>query len=946
MSFPSRLRAFTGNLKKAHPKFEDRLNIFFDSIGFTEDFPPVFQKNALLRSHAVKDNVWGMIEFDESIRRLIDSPLVQRLRGIRQNGLTHLTYPSATHTRFAHTLGVYYSAMRLISEIEKTCDLSSERTDAAPLHATKPNRNTIELLKRAAILHDVGHGPFSHVSEALFSPGDNDLSLGGVPLNELLRQFRLDYFDIRHPNGSARPSGGKKLSEIISCLFICSNRFQTFYRSVVDQINLNDEPDVYNISTLILGDRIVEDDLATPAILSSAIDADKIDYMIRDAAACGISLSIDPSRTFQGAGIYSLPVRDDPYFGEKNLTNTNNVSVFVIDKSGSDTYFQVGVSRLSLYSRVYHHPLTRNAEFKFNDLLKNMQANDHSLKDILRIWSMSEGEIFHAAQNSSDTQIRHEARDFIWRHLPKRAANLELAALTFCTLGPHTSKFETSFATLVTDFLYPTFEEIQFVEGISKRMRDIGKVIESPIPKHHAINLRFIPPPGSDEAIIGNTRLIDRASQRLVKCEFHVPSYLQAGALSERRSYIVADEGLREIAAVATALEILNRGRDREAFKPTITDENKTSNEFLPRQIGFLPILDMSKVSNTCKISQKKISEILMSLEQKTPTDPALRLLNRPYPSTQTLALVDKFSSFQGAKGWHINQSHFLNFIAQFPSHLRPDVLRLLEHFHIFNREKICTDIQKAIDQAKIEKSAGRAFVVPFTMNSGHLTLSFMRDSVRFPDDTWTLKDSLRAALADIRKGDWIVFVDDHAASGTQVHRRLSQWVKGGMYEGGDTKLEHNYLNAFKESNIAFAFAAMADQGKDVIKRISSELDLKIKAIACGVSFKEFSLRNVLADMADLKEFLMLVGTGLMLPRFASLGFKRRVAAAKNFSLGYQNAEGGLVTELNVPTSTYTAFWRPGFYDPTGRYRTCAASHFPWMPLFIRSSHIDQVCLF
>lgn len=224
----------------------------------------MFAKGPLLRSHAVKDNVWGMIEFDETIRRLVDSPLVQRLRGIRQNGLSHLTYPTATHTRFAHTLGVYASAMKLLGEIEKTHDLNKDRTDYASLRASRPSRDTSELLKRAAILHDIGHGPFSHVSETLFSPDGTSFLFADIPLNELLRQFRLDYFDVRRSTGAARASGDKKLSEIISCLFLCSDRFQKFYESAVGQINLNDEPDVFNIGTLILGDRISEDDLATP----------------------------------------------------------------------------------------------------------------------------------------------------------------------------------------------------------------------------------------------------------------------------------------------------------------------------------------------------------------------------------------------------------------------------------------------------------------------------------------------------------------------------------------------------------------------------------------------------------------------------------------------------------------------------------------------------------
>jgi deoxynucleoside triphosphate triphosphohydrolase SAMHD1 len=175
--FPGRVKHFIETLNRDYPSFNAQLNTFFDAIGFTKDFPPVFQRGPLLRSHAVKDNVWGMIEFDEPIRRLVDSPLVQRLRGIRQTGLTHLTYPTATHTRFAHTLGVYATTTRLLTEINRTHGLHRERHGGSPLHATPLNGNTTEILKRAAILHDVGHGPYSHVSERLFSPNTSGLFL-------------------------------------------------------------------------------------------------------------------------------------------------------------------------------------------------------------------------------------------------------------------------------------------------------------------------------------------------------------------------------------------------------------------------------------------------------------------------------------------------------------------------------------------------------------------------------------------------------------------------------------------------------------------------------------------------------------------------------------------------------------------------------------------------
>jgi hypothetical protein len=220
----------------------------------------------------------------------------------------------------------------------------------------------------------------------------------------------------------------------------------------------------------------------------------------------------------------------------------------------------------------------------------------------------------------------------------------------------------------------------------------------------------------------------------------------------------------------------------------------------------------------------------------------------------------------------------------RFPSSLREDVLTFLDKFEVFDRQKICVDIQKALNKLFSKKKSGKAFVVPFTMNSGHLVMSYLRDSVRFPDDTWVPKDSLRAALADFHAGDWIVFVDDHAASGTQVSRRLSQWVRGGAY-GGDSKLELLYLEAFRKAKIAFAFAAMAETGKTLIENLGRDLTLGLAEVAYGVPFQEYSLREDADKLPELREFLSLVGTGLMLPRFKSgrLSFQKVVSQARQF---------------------------------------------------------------
>lgn len=96
----------------------------------------------------IQDAVHGYIKLNPDEKELVDTPQVQRLRRIRQLGLSSLVYPSATHTRFQHSLGVMHTAGKFAESLGLDEDRKKE-------------------LRIAGLLHDTGHGPFSHASEVV-----------------------------------------------------------------------------------------------------------------------------------------------------------------------------------------------------------------------------------------------------------------------------------------------------------------------------------------------------------------------------------------------------------------------------------------------------------------------------------------------------------------------------------------------------------------------------------------------------------------------------------------------------------------------------------------------------------------------------------------------------------------------------------------------------------
>lgn len=129
-----------------------------------------------MKGKIVNDPVYGFIRFPEpEIMQLIDHRWFQRLRYIRQMGPAHLVYPGAVHTRFHHSLGAVHLMGKALDELRaKGVAISEQESLAARI---------------AILLHDIGHGPFSHALEHTLVEGVTHEYLSGLIMNELNREY-------------------------------------------------------------------------------------------------------------------------------------------------------------------------------------------------------------------------------------------------------------------------------------------------------------------------------------------------------------------------------------------------------------------------------------------------------------------------------------------------------------------------------------------------------------------------------------------------------------------------------------------------------------------------------------------------------------------------------------------------------------------------------------
>jgi uncharacterized protein len=247
-----------------------------------------------VKFETLRDPLWNNIRVDELTLTLVDTEVFQRLRYVRQLGLAYLVYPGATHTRFEHALGAYHLArntLALLAESGNDIDVEEQR-----------------IVRAAALLHDVGHYPFSHALEEI---------------------GQLHHEDVARPLITTGPVAQILETEI----------GESAPRRVFELIRGTSESKLQGL-------------------ISGSLDLDKIEYLKRDAFMCGVPYGeIDVHRLTQ-----SMLILADPETGAATIG---------IREKGLSALESLLFAKYQMYRNVYWHHAVRSATAMYKRLVED-----------------------------------------------------------------------------------------------------------------------------------------------------------------------------------------------------------------------------------------------------------------------------------------------------------------------------------------------------------------------------------------------------------------------------------------------------------------------------------------------------------------------------------------------------------------------------------------------
>lgn len=826
---------------------------------------------------AFKDAIWGMVDLDARETIVLDSPPIQRLRRVRQLGLSYLTYPTAGYSRFEHTIGAIHQASRMLGAVRRRSDPEADVT----ITAATP------VVRLAAMLHDVGHLPLSHVSERYYSQAE---CCDDSVLDEI-EEWTADVVDVLEVPA---PS----VAELLSVALVLTPSFDRLaHRAGFD------DTDVATAALAIIG-RPPSLRLAFVAqLITNVLDADKLDYMFRDAYVTGVPMAVDLERLLYKLKCVSVDAKRLPG-GLKNFAMADERAwVLGTDVAGHRLAYDVAVSRSMLFERIYLHHKTRAAERVALRILSDVNMHPADL--------LSEDDsLFSMYAEHLPAEGRKWARALRNRQLPRRVLAVSYSFLLGTAVldpsgRPRVSQRELEgWSNLESD--------LDLAERRSRLEQDIASASSELASKLGeeldlaAVWLDTLP----NYLQSDDPELLLERPDGTMDAGASFPAEAAAFAHSPAKmTYLYAKGSERTLQLVHLAAELEFAKTYGLVFGRAAADHAKLSFSALEEIKRELEAVDASVYEENARLR------------------PQAALLRRETTRERLDALARRFHQFHAHAEVRVDRDHLVAFLDQFPEPLILPMVTVLESLHFVSRDQLGKEFL-----AGARTAHGRDVFVPLSTamrkSAGHMAYYF--DDA--PDDPPPV---LPMAQALKTEADLIVF-DDVLISGTQAVDQVRVWF------GRDASLDEDFgeplgegdRDLLKQRAVQFRFAWGYEPGLARLRETLRELGMPEDVDAVHKEPEGPGLGRALggAELDRVRAHLENVGKALLMSTKHEADPARWTEQrCRERALGYGNAERLVVLPYNTPTGTVTALWKGGTYGST-----------PWLPLIPRRGELGE----